>query len=84
MSNLINFHPRKSALYNFYEIVEGDGQTRWGGDTPYDALTWLKLAPVGSRVLVSAWDTPDLEAHLVGQPIDITDILLLALEGEGK
>lgn len=78
MSNLINFHPRKSDLFSFYEVVEADGQTCWGGDSPADALTWLKLAPVGSRVLVSAWDTDDEDAHIVGQPIDITDILKLA------
>lgn len=83
MSNLINFHPRKSDLFSFYEIVETDGQTRWGGDSPADTLTWLKLAPEGSRVLVSAWDTDDEDAHLVGQPIDITGILKLAM-GKGE
>lgn len=80
MSNVYAFHPVKSPLFNFYEVIEGDGQTRWGGDTPFDTLTWLRLAPEGSRVLVSAWDAEGEEAHLVGQPIDITDIILQAQE----
>lgn len=80
MDNVYSFHPTKSPLFTFYEVVEGDGDTRWGGDSPADALTWLKLAPAGSRVLVSAWDAEGEDAHLVGQPIDITDILQSAME----
>ena len=83
MSNVYAFHPTKSPLFTFYEIVEGDGETRWGGDSPADTLTWLRLAPEGSRVLISAWDAEGEDAHLVGQSIDITDILKLAMkEGE--
>lgn len=80
MSNIINFHPRKSALINLYEVVEPDGVTEWAGNTPEDTLTWLRLAPNGSRVLVSGWESDEEDAHLVGQPIDITDIILQAQE----
>ena len=82
MSNVYAFHPKKSELINLYEILEPDGITEWAGNTPYDTLLWLKLAPEGSRVLVSGWESDEEDAHIVGQPIDITDILKLAMERE--
>ena len=63
MSNVYAFHPAKSPLFTFYEVIEGEGETRWGGDTPFDTLTWLRLAPAGSRVLVSAWDAEGEDAE---------------------
>jgi hypothetical protein len=80
VSNIVSFHPKESPLFNFYEVLEADGETRWAGDTAHDTLTWLRLAPEGSRVLVSAWDSDDMDAHIVGEPIDITDIIKQARE----
>jgi hypothetical protein len=80
MSNVYAFHPVKSPLINLYEIVEEGGGAEWGGNDPYDAMLWLKLAPEGSRVLVSGWESDEEEAHIVGQPIDITDIIKQARE----
>jgi hypothetical protein len=38
-------------------------------------MQWLYLAPDRSRLLVSAWDSDEEDAHLVGQTIDITEII---------
>jgi len=38
-------------------------------------MQWLSLAPTGSRVLVSGWESDEEDAHLVGQSLDITDIV---------
>ena len=80
MSNIYTIHPRKSELFNFYEILEPNGGNRWGGTEVKDAIQWLYLAPVGSRILVSAWDSDEEDAHLVGQSIDITEIIQQARE----
>ena len=80
MSNIYTIHPRKSELFNFYEIVEPAGGNTWGGASPKDAIQWLYLAPVGSRILVSAWDSDEEDAHLVGQSIDITELIQQARE----
>jgi hypothetical protein len=83
MSNIYTIHPPKSELINFYEIIEpeGEGQrVRWGGGDVKSAIQWLYLAPVGSRILVSAWDSDEEDAHLVGQSIDITEIIQHARE----
>ena len=78
MTNVYTIHPAKSELFNFYEVVEPEGGNTWGGADPEHCIQWLSLAPTGSRVLVSAWDSDEEDAHLVGQTIDITDIVRAA------
>jgi hypothetical protein len=73
-------HPPKSELILFYEVVEPEGENTWGGANAEHAMQWLTLAPSGSRVLVSAWDSDEEDAHLVGQTIDITEIIQHARE----
>jgi hypothetical protein len=75
MSNVYTIHPPKSDLILFYEVVEPDGSNTWGGASAEQCIQWLSLAPANSRVLVSAWDSDEEDAHLVGQTIDITDIV---------
>jgi hypothetical protein len=75
-----SIHPPKSDLILFYEIQEPEGGNTWGGGEAKDAIQWLFLAPVGSRLLVSAWDSDEEDAHLVGQTIDVTDLIQQARE----
>ena len=75
MSEVISFHPRKSALVLLYEVVEGEGETWWGGESAFDAITWFKLAPAGSRLLVSGWEGNDVDSQPVGQPLDLTNLI---------
>ena len=42
------------------------------------AIQWLVNSPTGSRILVSAWDSDEEDAHLVGQTLDITEIVRAA------
>ena len=78
MSNVISFHPKKSPLILLYEVVDENGVAEWGGENPEHCMQWLSLAPTNSRVLVSGWDSDEEDAHLVGQPLDITDIIKAA------
>ena len=78
MSNVISFHPKKSPLILLYEVVDENGNAEWGGNNPEHCLQWLYLAPTGSRVLVSGWESDEEDAHLVGQSLDITDIIKAA------
>jgi hypothetical protein len=80
MSNVYTIHPPKSDLILFYEVVEPEGENTWGGANAEHCIQWLTLAPNNSRVLVSAWDSDEEDAHLVGQTIDITEIIQQARE----
>ena len=73
-----SIHPPKSDLILFYEVVEAEGENTWGGADAGQAIQWLTHAPVGSRILVSAWDSDEEDAHLVGQTLDITEIVKAA------
>ena len=77
-SNVYTIHPPKSDLILFYEVVETGGENTWGGADAGQAIQWLTHAPAGSRLLVSAWDSDEEDAHLVGQTLDITEIVRAA------
>ena len=78
MSNIYTIHPKKSPLILLYEVVDAEGVAEWGGENPEHCIQWLSLAPSNSRVLVSGWDSDEEDAHLVGQSLDITDIIKAA------
>lgn len=78
MSNVYSIHPPKSDLILLYEVVDESGVAEWGGNSAEECLRWLSLAPTGSRVLVSGWESDEEDAHLVGQSLDITDIIKAA------
>lgn len=75
MDNIISFHPRKSNLILLYEVVGEDGKPEWGGERAGEALQWIANSPTAARILVSGWDSEGEDAHLVGQPLDITEIV---------
>jgi len=77
-SNVYTIHPPKSELILFYEVVEAGGENTWGGADAGQAIQWLAHALAGSRLLVSAWDRDEEDAHLVGQALDTTEIVRAA------
>jgi hypothetical protein len=80
-SNIYTIHPPKSDLILLYEVVDKQGRGIWGGADSLEAIKWLRLnLRDEARLLVSAWDSDEEDAHLVGQSIDITDIILEAFK----
>lgn len=80
-SNIYTIHPKKSDLILLYEVVDKQGRGLWGGEDNLEALKWLRInLRDEARLLVSAWDSDDEDAHLVGQSIDITGIVLEAFK----
>jgi hypothetical protein len=75
MGNLISFHPPKSELILLYEVVDAGGNAEWGGNSEREALAWIASSPTATRILVSGWESDEEDAHLVGQPLDITTIV---------
>jgi hypothetical protein len=77
MSNVYSIHPAKSDLILLYEVVDKQGRAIWGGTDNLEAIKWLRLnLRDEARLLVSAWDSDEEDAHLVGQSIDITGVIL--------
>ena len=79
-SNIYTIHPKKSDLILLYEVVDKEGRGLWGGEDTEQAITWWKKSALEHtvRIMVSAWDSDEEDAHLVGQTIDITPIVVQA------
>lgn len=75
MGEVISFHPPKQELILLYEVVDEGGNAEWGGNSERDALAWIASSPTATRILVSGWTTDDDDAYLVGQPLDITEMI---------
>ena len=75
MGEVISFHPPKPELILLYEVVDEGGNAEWGGNSEREALAWIASSPTAVRILVSGWESDDEDAHLVGQPLDITSIV---------
>jgi hypothetical protein len=74
-----SFHPNNTGLINLYEVVDSTGTPLWGGESGYEAIIQFRNSPVNCRLIVSAWDSDADDAHLVGQPIDITSAVVSAI-----
>jgi len=85
MTNIYTIHPLKSELILLYEVVDKQGRGLWGGENAEQAITWFKRSSLEQsvRIMVSAWDSDEEDAHLVGQTIDITPIIVQTLN-KGK
>jgi hypothetical protein len=75
MGEVISFHPPKQELILLYEVVDEGGNAEWGGNSEREALAWIANSPTAVRILVSGWESDADDAHLVGQPLDITAIV---------
>ena len=78
MDNVIPFHPTRSSLILLYEVVDSEGVAEWGGERPEEALTWIANSPTAKRILVSGWESDEEDAQLIGQPLDVTDLVKAA------
>jgi hypothetical protein len=78
MSNVIAFHPKQSDLILLYEVVGEDGHAEWGGERPEEALAWIANSPTATRILVSGWESDEEDAQLIGQPLDVTELVKVA------
>ena len=65
-------------MINFYQVIK-DGQDVWADGSAYQAVTEYINAPAGSRLVVTLWDSDEDDAHLLGQQIDITDVVRHAI-----
>jgi hypothetical protein len=78
-----SFHPKEYDLINLYEVTDPQGVALWGGNDGAEAVFWYLRGSQTGRILVSAWDSDEEDAHMIGRPIDITDIVAKTYEYYG-
>ena len=75
---MTSFHPKEYDLINLYEVTDEQGVAIWGGNNEGEAILWYLNNNQRGRVLVSAWDSDDEDAYMIGRAIDITNIVKLS------
>jgi len=76
---MTSFHPKEYNLINLYEVTDEQGVALWGGNNQSEAINWYLRGNEAGRILVSAWDSNEEDAYMIGRPIDITDIVTKAM-----
>jgi len=70
-----NFYSTNEKMIHLYEVTDPQGVAVWGGEEIEDMIQWYQRSPQGATVFISAWDSDEEDAHLVGRPIEITSII---------
>jgi hypothetical protein len=78
MSNVIGF---KSGTTNvtFYEVVDAQGVTIWGGGDVTECIKYWRNSPVDSHIFVTSWSEDGEDAAIVGEAIDVTYLVLAGI-----
>jgi hypothetical protein len=80
---MTNFYSTNESLIHLYEVTDPQGVAIWGGEKIEDMFDWYWRSPEGARVFISAWNSNDEDAYMVGRPIEVTAIVGSKV-GEGK
>jgi hypothetical protein len=80
---MTNFYSTNENLIHLYEVTDPQGVAIWGGEKIEDMFDWYWRSPEGARVFISAWNSNDEDAYMVGRPIEVTAIVGSKV-GEGK
>ena len=78
MSNVVSFRG-KSSNVTFYDVVDPQGIAIWGGGDTTDCIRYWRNSPIDSRIFVTSWSEDGEDSALVGEPIDITPLVLAVL-----
>jgi hypothetical protein len=78
VSNVVSFRG-KTTNVTFYDVVDSQGIAIWGGGDVTECVRYWRRSPVNSRIFVTSWSEDGEDAALVGEPIDITPLVLAVL-----
>ena len=83
MGNVVSWIPKPNNRIVMIEVLDENDRSEFGSESANEVIAWLSRNPLGKRVVVTNWFADDEDASPIGEPIDITSILLSAI-GYGR
>jgi hypothetical protein len=78
VSNVISFKGKTNNV-TFYEVVDEQNISIWGGGDVTECVRYWRNSPINSRIFVTSWSEDGEDAHLIGEPIDVTFLVLAGI-----
>lgn len=78
-SNVVRFKA-KTDYIPFYEVLDSQRVVVWGGGSPSEALDFWRNSPSAFYLVVSNWVEEGEDARMIGETIDITEIIRATIE----
>lgn len=79
MSNVVSWIPKQNNRLVMYEVVGEGDRSEFGSDNMLEALNWFTRSPLNKRLVVTNWFADEDDASPIGEPIDITGIVLASI-----
>lgn len=74
MGKVLTFKNTDTDYLDFYEVTDDQGIAVWGGGQAREAVAFFRQS-IGNRLYVSKWVEDGLEARMIGEAVDITDLI---------
>lgn len=85
MSNVVSWIPKPNNRILMYEVLDENDRSEFGSEKEGEALLWFSRNPLNKRIVVTNWFADDEDASPIGEPVDITAIVLASIaEGRGR
>lgn len=85
MSNVVSWIPKPNNRILMYEVLDANDRSEFGSEKEGEALNWFTRNPLNKRIVVTNWFADDEDASPIGEPMDITKIVVAAIAiGRGR
>lgn len=85
MSNVVSWIPKPNNRIVMIEVLDENDRSEFGSESANEVIAWLSRNPLGKRVVVTNWFADDTDASPIGEPVDITALVLAAIAaGRGR
>lgn len=83
--SVVSWIPKPNNRIVMIEVLDENDRSEFGSESANEVIAWLSRNPLGKRVVVTNWFADDEDASPIGEPVDVTSIVLASLAaGRGR
>ena len=83
MSNIVSWIPKPNNRIVMFEVLDENDRSEFGSESAVETIAWFSRNLLNKRVVATTWFADDNDAAPIGEPIDITGIIVSAI-GSGR